>query len=164
MHSMSLADVLGLIHVTAGGLALVIGPITMWAPKQPGLHPRLGEAFFVSVTAVCISGGVLGVMFWETRWMFFFIAVGTYAFAIVGYSAGKKRWRGWLIAHVAGQGGAYTAMVTAFIVANWDDLTGTQGTEVPLVFLVPMFVGSVAVAWLVHQVHVGKRPMVRRQT
>lgn len=160
MRGMALADALRLIHVAAGGVALIVGPIAMWAPKRAGLHPRLGEAFFVVVSAVCISGGVLGVMFWETRWMFFLIAVGTYAFALLGYIAAKKRWRGWLLAHVAGQGSAYTAMVTAFIVANWDDVTGTQGTDVPLVFLMPMFVGSVAVGWLIHQVYVGHRPKV----
>lgn len=149
--------------MVAGGTALVLGPLAMKAPKEIGAHSRLGEAFFVAVTAVSLSGSILAVMFWETRWMFLFIAVGTYAFAALGYVASKKRWRGWLVSHVAGVGSAYTAIVTAFIVANWDDLTGTEGTDVPLVFLVPMFVGSVAVGWLMHQVHAGRRPKGGRQ-
>ena len=155
---MTMDSVLGLIHVVAGGIALVVGPIAMWAPKRAGLHSRLGEAFFLVVSGVCASGGVLAVMHWESRWMFLFIAIGTCAFALLGYVAGKRRWRNWLLAHVTGQGSAYTAMVTAFIVANWDEVSGTQGTEVPLVFLLPMFVGSVAVVWLVHEVHMGRRP------
>lgn len=155
---MTIDSVLRWIHVGAGALALVVGPLAMWAPKCIGLHSRLGEAFFVMVTAVSLSGGVLAVVHWETRWMFLLIAVGTYAFALLGYVAAKRRWRKWLLAHVIGQGSAYTAMVTAFITANWDDLTGVQGTDAPAVFLVPMFVGSVAVVWLVREVHAGRRP------
>ena len=156
-------SLLRLIHVAAGGIALVVGPIAMWAPKRAGLHSRLGEVFFVVVSAVCVSGGVLAVTHWDTRWMFLFISIGTYAFALLGYTAGKRRWRNWLLAHVIGQGSAYTAMVTAFIVANWDDVTGTQGTDVPLVYLIPMFVGSVAVVWLVHEVRMGRRPKQPRR-
>lgn len=155
---MTFENTLQLIHVIAGGAALLTGPIAMWAPKRIGTHSRLGESFFVLVTAVCISGGSLAVMHWESRALFFFIAVGTYAFALLGYVAAKRRWRRWLLAHVIGQGSAYTAMVTAFIVANWDELTGTLGTEEPLVFLVPMFIGTVAVIWIAHEVHVGRRP------
>lgn len=49
-------------------------------------------------------------------------------------------------------------MVTAFIVANWDDMTGVEGTEVPLVFLVPMAGGTIGFAWLAWEVHRGRRP------
>jgi hypothetical protein len=145
-------------HIVAGAAALFLGPIAMWAPKRIGLHSRVGESFFAIVTVVCISGGALAAMNWESRWIFFFIALGTYACALLAYLAGKKRWRNWLIAHVAGQGSAYTAMVTAFIVGNWDDLTGTQGTEAPLAFLIPMGVGSAAVGWLIWEVYRGRRP------
>jgi hypothetical protein len=162
MTADALADILRGVHVVAGGLALLLGPVILWAPKRPGLHPRLGEIFFWLVTAVTFSGGALGILFWETRWMFVFIALGTFAFAVLGYVAGRRRWRRWLLAHVIGQGSAYTAMVTAFVVANWDDLTGVEGTETPLVFLVPMFVGTVAVAWLVREVAAGRRPAALR--
>lgn len=155
---MTLDDTLRLTHVVAGTAALIVGPMAMWAPKRIGVHSRLGEVFFVAVTAVCVSGGALGVIYWESRSLFFFIALGTFAFALLGYVAAKVRWRRWLIAHTAGQGSAYTAMVTAFIVANWDEVTGTPGTEVPGVFLVPMAVGTIAVCWLVYEVHAGNRP------
>lgn len=155
---MTLDDTLSFIHVIAGSAALVVGPVAMWAPKRIGLHSRLGEVFFVAVTAVCVSGGTLGALYWESRAPFVFIALGTFAFALLGYVAAKRRWRRWLIAHVLGQGSAYTAMTTAFIVANWDELTGTPGTDVPAVFLVPMAIGTIAVAWLVYEVHAGRRP------
>ena len=155
---MEIETVFQVAHVTGGAAALLLGPIALWVPKRIGLHSRAGEAFFVAVTVVCTSGAALAVMHWESRWMFFFIAVGTYASALLAYVASKRRWRNWLILHVAGQGSAYTAMVTAFIVANWDEVTGTQGTEVPLVFLIPMAVGSAAVGWLIREVYRGRRP------
>ena len=157
---MTLEDVLRWVHVIAGGAALLIGPATLRAPKRIGVHSRLGEVFFVMATFVCLSGGTLAVMYWESRWMFFFIALGTFAYALVGYAAGKRRWRHWLMWHVGGQGGAYTGMVTAFIVANWDNVTGTQGTDEPLVFLVPMSLGCIAGGWLLYEVHHGRRPRV----
>ncbi len=149
---------LRLVHVVAGACALLIGPVAMWAPKQIGLHSRMGATFFVAVMAVCVSGGALGALHWETRAPFVFIAIGTFAFALFGYVAAKTRWRHWLLAHVIGQGSAYTAMVTAFVVANWDELTGVPGTDVPAVFLVPMAIGTSAVAWVTYQVYVGNRP------
>lgn len=155
---MTLDEILRWVHVVAGAAALLIGPFTMWAPKRIGVHSRLGEAFFVAVSVVAVSGGLLGALDWEARALFVFIAFGTFAFALLGYVAAKVRWHRWLLAHVAGQGSAYTAMVTAFIVANWDELTGIPGTEVPTVFLVPMATGTIAVSWLVYQVHVGNRP------
>lgn len=158
MRPMEIETVIQIAHVVGGAAALFLGPVSMWAPKRIGLHSRVGESFFVAVTVVSLSGGALAVMHWESRWIFFFIALGTYACALLGYLASKMRWRNWLIAHVAGQGSAYTAMVTAFIVANWDNLTGTQGTEVLLVFVVPMSVGTAAVVWLMWEVYRGRRP------
>lgn len=155
------ADALRWVHVVAGGAALLLGPVSLWAPKRAGLHTRIGEVFFVLVLAVSLSGGALALMFWESRALFFFIAVGTLASAVLGYAAGKRRGQGWLIAHVAGQGSAYTAMVTAFIVSIWDDLTGIEGTDSPLVFLVPMSVGTIAFGWLMREVRSGRRPLAR---
>ena len=42
----------------------------------------------------------------------------------VGYLSAKVRWRNSLNAHIAGQGGSYTAMTTALLVVNWENLSG----------------------------------------
>ncbi len=145
-------------HVGGGAAALFLGPVALSAPKRIGWHSRVGEAFFAVVTITSVSGGALAVMHWETRAFFQIIAAGTFASAFAAYMAAKKRWRNWLLVHVAGQGSAYTAMVTAFIVAMWADVTGTEGTDEPLVFLVPMFIGCVAFGWLLREVYRGRRP------
>ena len=147
-----------LLHVVGGGLALLLGPIAMHAEKRIGVHSRVGLLFFIVVLAVSASGGTLAVVHWQDRWPFLFIAIGTVAFALLGYAASKRRWRHWLVAHVIGQGSAYTAMVTAFVVSNWDSLTGAPGEETALAFLAPMLVGTLAVGWLAWEVHRGRRP------
>lgn len=157
---MTVETSLRVIHIAAGACALLIGPVAMWAPKRIGIHSRMGTIFFVAVTAVCVSGAGLGALHWDSRAPFVFIAIGTFACAVLGFAAAKVRWRHWLLAHVVGQGSAYTAMVTAFIVANWDKLTGTPGTAVPGVFLVPMGIGTIGVTWLAYQVYLGNRPKV----
>ena len=156
---MEIEALLKIAHVVGGVAALLLGPVSMWAQKRIGLHSRAGEWFFAAVAVVSISGGALALMDWRNHWIFLFIALSTFACALLGYLASKMRWRNWLIAHVAGQGSAYTAMVTAFIVANWDNFTGRLGTEVPLVFLVPMSIGTVAVVWIMWEVHRGRRPL-----
>jgi hypothetical protein len=150
--------VLQLVHVLAGAVALILGPIALQAPKRIGRHSRIGLAFFAAVCIVSISGGVLSLMHWNERWPFFWIAAGTGASALLGYGAARLRFRHWLVVHVGAQGSAYTAMVTAFIVANWDEMTGVEGTGEPLAFLVPMAIGSLAVGWLMWEVRRGRRP------
>jgi hypothetical protein len=61
--------------------------------------------------------------------------------------------------HVAGQLSSYTGMVTALVVNNWHRVTGVQGVRSPLAFLIPMALGTLAVAWLLREVRLGRRPV-----
>ena len=74
------------------------------------------------------------------------------------YLAAKRRWRGWLRAHVAGQGGSYIAMVTALLVVNWETPTGSRGIYSPLAWALPTVVGSPIIARMIYDVRIGKRP------
>ena len=47
----------------------------------------------------------------------------------------------WLLAHIAGMGGAYVATVTAFLVVNVDFLPK------PVTFIVPTVIGTLLVTW-----------------
>jgi fatty-acyl-CoA synthase len=118
-------------HIAAGALGLVLGPIAMLAAKRPGTHTRTGEVYHWVMLAICVSAALLSVLDWARIWWFLLIAVGSYAFALAGYIAAKRRWRGWLRTHIAGQGGSYIAMMTAILVVNWSLLTGTRGVASP---------------------------------
>jgi len=145
-------------HIVAGTVGLILGPIAMTATKRPGLHTRTGEAYYWIMLAVCVSAAALALLDWRRLWWFLPIAAGSYAFALLGYVAAKRRWRRWLVAHVSGQGGSYIAMVTALLVVNWQTLTGTRGTSSPWAWTLPTLVGTPIITWINIQVRRGRRP------
>lgn len=142
-------------HIALGTTALIAGPVAMGARKGPGLHVRVGEAYHWVVLGVCVSAGTLAVLDWGRLWWFLPIAVGSYAFALLGYLAAKRRWRGWLRFHIAGQGGSYIALVTALLVVN----AGSSAGAAPAwAWLLPTVVGTLLLAWLQREVSLGRRP------
>ncbi|MCB2204808.1 DUF2306 domain-containing protein [bacterium] len=148
-------------HVVFGTVALVLGPVAMTARKVRGLHTEVGEAYHWVVLGVCLSAGILSVMGWSRIWWFFPIASGSYAFALLGYVAAKRRWKGWLGAHLTGQGGSYIAMCTALLVVNWQSLTGIYGIAALIAWVLPTIIGTPIIAWISRQVAQGKRPKLR---
>ena len=95
-------------HVLIAAAALLIGPVAMWARKRRGLHTRTGETYFWVVSTVCVTGGGLALLEWEI--LFVLISVVTFALALLGYLAARKRWRGWLLAHVGGVAFSYVSI------------------------------------------------------
>jgi peptidoglycan/LPS O-acetylase OafA/YrhL len=154
---MSTLAMLSLVHVFAGAIGLALGPIVMSATKRRGPHTRMGLFYFAIVTTVCASAAVLAVLHWSTRWWFLPIAIGTFASAAIAYWAARRRPRHWVLMHVGGQLSSYTGMATAFVVNNWERLTGVPGLT-PVAFLLPMSIGTLATAWLLREVHLGRRP------
>jgi hypothetical protein len=155
---MSATDTILMVHIALGTAGLVLGVVAMTARKLVGVHTRAGEAYHWVMLGVCMSAGTLAILDWQRIWWFLPIAVGSYAFALLGYVAAKRRWRGWLRAHLAGQGGSYIAMLTAVLVVNWETLTGTRGTASPWAWALPTLVGSPIIAWLSREVALGRRP------
>ena len=151
-------------HIAAGTVGLVLGPIAMTAWKGSRLHAWAGELYHWTMLAVCVSAAGLAWLDWARNWWFLPIAVGSYAFALVGYVAAKRRWPGWLVAHVSGQGGSYIAMLSAVLVVNWQLLTGTSGRSSLWPWILPTVVGSPLIAWVNVQVGRGRRPKRAGQT
>lgn len=138
-------------HIAAGATGLLLGPIAMRATKRRGRHTRLGETYHWVMLAVCVSATVLAILDWHRIWWFLPIAAFSYANALVGYVAAKRRWRGWLAAHVGGMGGSYIALVTALLVVN-------LGETLPIVWFVPTIVGTPVIVWVINEVDRGRRP------
>ena len=153
---MSLFGLVLALHVAVGTVGLVLGPIAMTARKGPGLHTRAGEVYHWVMLAVCATATALAALDWQRIWWFLPIAAGSYAFALLGYVAAKRRWKGWLRAHVTGQGGSYIAMITALLVVNWQALTGTRGIESPWAWALPTAVGTPLIAWTNYRVARGR--------
>jgi hypothetical protein len=143
------------VHVACGSAGLILGPIAMFSGKRRGTHTRTGEAYHWVFLVLFLSAVALAVLNWDEVWWLAFVGAGSYAFALLGYLSAKRRWRGWLIAHVSGQGGSYIAMVTALLVVN------TGGTS-PLPWVVPTLIGTPIISWVNNQIARGKRPKRRR--
>jgi hypothetical protein len=139
------------VHVACGSAGLVLGPIAMFSGKRRGTHTKTGEAYHWLFLLLFFSAVALAVLNWDEVWWLAFVGAGSYAFALLGYLAAKKRWTGWLRAHVAGQGGSYIAMVTALLVVN-------TGGASPLPWLAPTVIGTPIITWVSNQVAAGKRP------
>jgi hypothetical protein len=156
--AMTPTDMILLAHIALGTAGLILGPVAMAARKVPGLHTRVGEAYHWVMLGVCVSAGALAMLDSPRLWWFLPIAVGSYAFAFLGYVSAKRRWNGWLPAHLTGQGGSYIAMSTAVLVVNWETFTGTRGVASPWAWALPTVVGSPIIAWVTREVALGRRP------
>lgn len=106
------------VHVVAGTVGLVVGPIAMRAAKRRGLHTRAGSAFHWWMLTVGVSAVALAAFDPAGLWWFVPIAAGSYGSAAVGRWAARARPRRWLPLHVRGMGGSYIALVTALAVVN----------------------------------------------
>lgn len=157
---MSLQELILGFHIGAGFTALVLGPVAMRAAKRRGLHTRVGEAYHWVVLLTCGLAAVLAFLDWERIWWFLPVAVGSYAFAAVGYVSAKTRWKRWLIWHVSGQGGSYIAMTTAILIVNWKSLFGVSGVESPLAWILPTLIGSPWIAWV--NIRIRRQERIRR--
>ncbi len=154
---MTATDMILIAHIALGTAGLILGPVAMTARKLPGLHTKTGEAYHWVMLGVSLSAGMLAVLDWGRIWWFLPIAAGSYAFALLGYVAAKRRWRGWLRAHLAGQGGSYIAILTAVLVVNWETLTGARMVS-PWAWALPTVVGTPIIAWVSREVALGRRP------
>jgi uncharacterized membrane protein len=139
------------LHIAAGSVGLVLGPLAMLATKRRGPHTRLGEAYHWTMLAVCVSAAALAALDWGRLWWFLPIAAFSYANALVGYVAVKRRRPGWIRRHVGGMLGSYIALVTALLVVN-------VGDRLPLVWFLPTIVGSPLIAWTIREIDAGRRP------
>jgi uncharacterized membrane protein len=133
-------DPLLVVHIAAGTLALLLGPIAMLAPKRRGRHTRVGSIYHWTMLAVCVSAAGLALIDFSRIGWFLPIAVFSYANAFVGYNAARRRYHGWLAHHIAGMGGSYIALTTALLVVNF----GSAGL---VVWFAPTIVGSPLIAW-----------------
>jgi uncharacterized membrane protein YeaQ/YmgE (transglycosylase-associated protein family) len=148
---MSLREPALALHIAAGTTGLLLGPLAMRSPKRRGPHTRLGETYHWVMLGVCLSAAALAILAWHRIWWFLPIATFSYANALYGYLAAKRRRPGWLRRHIAGMGGSYIALVTALLVVN-------VGQQVAIAWLLPTIIGSPIIVWVLNEVDRGRRP------
>ena len=158
-----MTDAMLAIHITAGSVGLVLGPVLAIAAKRPGPHTRLGEAYHWVFVVLFGSAVGLAIANWDEVWWLGLVGGFSYAFALEGYLAAKRRRPGWVAGHVAGMGGSYIAMTTALLVVNWENVTGSSGLESLLPWFVPTLIGTPLIAFTIAEIAKGNRPKAWRE-
>jgi hypothetical protein len=145
-------DLLLVVHVAAGSVALILGPLAMWAERWPPYRSRSGYAYCWSVLAVALSALALVAFDAAALWWLAPLAVLAYGLALLGRAAPQWRGRGWLRAYAHGQGGSYIALVTALLVV------ATAGPPMVLAWVVPTLVGLALIERRVMGLSAGNAP------
>ncbi len=126
-----------LVHVGSGVAGLAIGPIAIRDAVRAAAPGAAAAAYHWLVAVVGVSAVVLALLDFSRLWFFVPIAIGTYAFALVGHLAARRRSGRWRQARVRGTAGAYVALVTAVFVVS--------ASALPLIWLLPTVIGVPAI-------------------
>jgi len=129
-------------HIVSGIVCLVSGIFAMSYKKRRGKHTLAGEIYHGSYVLVFISAVVMSIVHWEESAYLFYIAVFSYALAIMGYLAGKRRWKNWLGTHIGGMLGSYIGIVTATIVVNIPKVPVLNEIPVLIFWFLPTIIGT----------------------
>lgn len=116
----TLRDTVLVVHIAAGLAGLVLGPIALFAPTAGHRRSRAEGAYHWTMLVVCVSAAGLAVLRWDELWWFVPLAAFSYALALHGHRAARRRPPGWRRARIAGVGGSYIALVTALLVVSAD--------------------------------------------
>ena len=124
--------VLGL-HVAAGSLGLVLGPLAILAEREPPYRSRLGVAYHWSVLGVALTALALIAFDPAGLWWLVPLAALSYGLALLGLIAGRRPGQRWLGLYARGQGGSYIALVTALLVVSLEGPLGIAAWLLPTV-------------------------------
>jgi uncharacterized membrane protein YeaQ/YmgE (transglycosylase-associated protein family) len=133
-------------HAVAATALVVTGLVMLLAPKRRrGRHGRLGDVYFWLLAIALGSGMVVGLR--DPALSPFEIATPpTFALGLGGWLLAKRRPRGWLQWHIAGQGGSYIGVITATLFQIVPRVTPDSAVIYALIWALPTIVGSVLIA------------------
>jgi len=136
------------VHVLAGLAAVATGAAAALSRKGSQRHILAGRWFYRAITVVFATAVTLGVIRWRQDYHLVIIGAVAFAAATVGFL--HRRWhRPGDTGHIAGMGGAYIAMLTAFYVDNgphlplWDRLPPIAFWFLPSVIGAPATIRAV---------------------
>lgn len=134
------------VHVLAGLTSVIAGGLAASARKMPGRHPRAGTVYLWGITGVFATAVVLAGLRWSHSWHLFIVGCVTFAFAMVGWQARRRRWHRWMIWHGTAMGSSYIGLLTGFYVDNgpqlplWNRLPPVSYWFIPAAVGIPLIV------------------------
>jgi hypothetical protein len=110
------------IHVLLGLACVITGAVAMLSPKRRGRHPNFGTIYFWCLSGVVVSASGLTAVHWTRDYPLFILGTLSFAAALAGRTARRKRWPGWVRLHIIAMGVSYILLLTAFYVDNGKSL------------------------------------------
>jgi hypothetical protein len=128
-------------HVLAGFVCVVTGLVAMLSKKRPGCHPTFGTIYYWSLAVILTSATALAAMRWREDYPLFILGLISFAAALLGRTARRRRWAKWTTVHIPSMGLSYVVMLTAFYVDNGKSLPVWRNLPQMTYWLLPSFVG-----------------------
>ena len=134
------------VHVLFGLACVIAGAVAMLSPKRQGRHPTFGTVYFCCLAALFISATSLSIVRWAQDYHLFLLGALSFAVALVGRTARRRRRPGWVRQHISGMGASYILLLTAFYVDNgkslplWKDLPPIAYWLLPSAIGIPIIV------------------------
>lgn len=145
------------VHLVIGLVAVVCGAVAMLSPKRVGRHPSFGTVYFWSIAGLFITASLLAAARWAEDSVLFVLGACSFAFAVIGFQARRRRWPQWPRWHMTGMALSYIAMLTAFYVDNGKNLPVWRELPLWALWFGPSVIGLPILLYnLVHH------PLVRR--
>jgi peptidoglycan/LPS O-acetylase OafA/YrhL len=121
---------------------VVCGAVAMLSPKRQGRHPWFGSVYFWSLAGVFVTASALAAVRWAEDYVLFCLATVSFATAILGRQARRRRWTAWPRWHMTGMGLSYIVMITAFYADNGKSLPVWRDLPPITYWLAPALVGG----------------------
>jgi hypothetical protein len=133
-------DIALIVHVVAGGVAVVFGPLAIvFTLRRRGLN-WVGEVYHWAIALVCLTALVMVPYDWGRLWYFWPITIASYLFVYIGQRAAEAPGGLWYRGVLRGYGGGWIALWTAVAVVGLP--------HQPWVWAIPIVLGSTAIEWL----------------
>lgn len=146
-------------HILSGLTCVATGAVGAIVRKRPGWHTRIGEVYFWSMCVVVTSASGLALIHWPQDAYLLVLATIAFSLACVGYTARKRRWKGWLGYHASGMAMSYVTLLTAFFADNGSALPFVDRLPHLLYWISPSAVGvPLLLRALARRRVIGRRP------
>jgi hypothetical protein len=133
-------DIALLLHVAAGLVGVVFGPLAIVLTLRKRRLNWASEIFHWAVALVCLSALVMVPYDWARLWVFWPISLASYLFVYFGQRAAEAPGGLWYRGVLRGYGGGWIALWTAILVVS--------AADHPWTWAIPIVVGSAVIELL----------------
>ena len=106
------------VNIVTCFLCVILGALCFLAPKKPGPHTEIGEAFHVSCLGWALTSVYIALVHWvDVGWLMIY-AMTCYGINLCGYVSAKLRFEHWLKIHLICQSSSYIGILSVFIFMN----------------------------------------------